>query len=114
MAVRITWSETGIRKKIDLTWQKGRALACSQILRDCNLYCKEDSGTLIASSLVHSRLNDGLLIWQTPYAARQYYEIQTAVKDVNPNATWRWVEHAKRLHMKDWVRQADAIMRLYK
>ena len=113
MSVRITINENSIRATIDNTWETGLEMLSSQILRDCNLYCKEDTGMLIMSSLIHSRLKDGLLIWNTPYAARQYYEIQTAHTDVNEKATWRWCEVAKQNHGADWVRMAQAIMRMY-
>ena len=114
MAVRIEINENSIKAKIDNAWESGREMLCSQILRDCNMYCKEDTGMLIMSSYIHSRLKDGLLIWQTPYAARQYYEIPTAYKDVNPNASWRWCEVAKQNHLAEWGRQAQAITRLYR
>lgn len=114
MAVRITINENSIKATIDNKWASGREMLCSQILKDCNLYCKEDTGMLIMSSFIHSDLKNGKLVWNTPYAARQYYEIPTAYKDVNSNATWRWVEVAKNNHVADWGRQAQAIMRLYK
>jgi hypothetical protein len=112
--VRIEVDGNKIKAKIDSAWENGREMLCSQILKDCNYYCKQDEGYLIMSSYIHSRLKDGLLIWQTPYAARQYYEIPTAYKDTNPNATWRWCEVAKQNHVADWARQAQAITRLYK
>lgn len=114
MAVRINISADKITAKIDNAWETGREMLCSQILKDCNKYCKEDTGMLIMSSLIHSRLKDGLLIWNTPYAARQYYEIRTAHTDVNNDATWRWCDVAKNNHRKDWERMAQAIVRLYK
>lgn len=114
MAVRIKIDENSIKATIDNTWQNGLEMLSSQILKDCNMYCKEDTGMLIMSSWIHSRLKEGLLIWNTPYAARQYYEIPTAYTDVNSNATWRWCEVAKQNHLADWGRQAQAIMRLYR
>ena len=114
MSVKITIDENSINAKIDNTWESGLEMLSSQILRDCNLYCKEDTGMLIMSSLIHSDLKHGKLVWNTPYAARQYYEIRTAYTDVNSNATWRWVEVAKKLHGADWGRQAQAITGLYK
>ncbi len=113
MSVRIEIDENAIRAKIDNTWESGLEMLSSQILKDCNLYCKEDAGLLIMSSFIHSDLKHGKLVWNTPYAARQYYEIQTAYKDVNSNAVWRWCEYAKTLHLADWGRQAQAITRLY-
>ena len=114
MAVKIIINENTIQAKIDNAWQNGLEMLSSEILRDCNKYCKEDTGMLIMSSYIHSDLKRGRLIWQTPYAARQYYEIPTAYKDVNSNASWRWCEVAKNNHQERWARQAQAITRLYK
>ena len=113
MSVKIIVNENTIQAKIDNTWKSGLEMLSSEILRDCNRYCKEDTGMLIMSSYIHSRLKEGLLIWQTPYAARQYYEIQTAYKDVNSNASWRWCEVAKNNHRDRWARQAQEIVRKY-
>jgi hypothetical protein len=114
MSVKIIIDENSIKAKIDNTWENGLEMLSSQILKDCNYYCKEDTGMLIMSSFIHSDLKHGRLIWNTPYAARQYYEIRTAYKDVNSNASWRWCEVAKQNHISDWQRQAQAITRLYK
>lgn len=114
MSVKIKINEQGIKATIDNTWSSGLEMLSSQILRDCNEYCKEDTGMLIMSSLIHSKLKEGLLIWNTPYAARQYYEIQTANPSPNHNATWRWCEVARNRYHERWAKQAQAIMRLYK
>ena len=114
MSVKIKINEQGIKATIDNTWQSGLEMLSSQILRDCNEFCKEDTGMLIMSSLIHSRLKEGLLIWNTPYAARQYYEIQTAYTSPNHNASWRWCEVARNRYHERWAKQAQAITRLYK
>ena len=114
MSVKIIIDDNTIKAKIDNTWSTGLEMLSSQILKDCNLYCKEDTVVLIMSSFIHSDLKHGKLVWCTPYAARQYYEIQTAYKDVNSNASWRWCELAKKLHLADWEKQAQAIKRYYK
>jgi hypothetical protein len=113
MSVKFNIDTNKIQVKMDNTWKTGLEMLSSQILRDCNKYCKEDTGMLIVSSFIHSDLKNGRLVWQTPYAARQYYEIRTAYKDVNSNASWRWCEVAKTNHKDTWARQAQAIVRLY-
>ena len=114
MPVKINVNNAQLKNKLEHPLNENQMeMLASQILRDCNKYCKKDTGTLIASSQIHSRLKQGLLIWQTPYAARQYYEIQTANKESNADASWRWCEVAKQLHKADWVRQAQNIVRYY-
>ena len=114
MPVKFKISSRAIAVKINDTFESTREAISTVILNDCNKYCKEDTGLLIISSYIHSRLKEGLLIWQTPYAARQYYEIPTAYKDVNNNASWHWVEVARKLHRQDWTRQEQEFVRLYK
>lgn len=91
---------------------EGKALliASEQVLKDCNYYCKQDQGTLISSSITHSQLDKGKLIWKTPYAKKQYY-LQTAHSDVNSNASWMWCHKAKAAHSKEWKKVFDTVFR---
>lgn len=112
MAVKITFDKERCVTRITNSFNTGLGMLSGEILNDCNQYCKEDTGMLIASSYIHSELDEGRLIWQTPYARRQYWEIQTAVKDVNPNATWKWCEVAKQHHKEQWARQAQRLLEM--
>ena len=98
--------------KIDRAWDKGLAMLTEEILQDANQYVKVDKHTLEASAQLHSRPDLGRIIWKTPYAKRQYWEIRTAHKDVNPNASWKWFHVAKSKHMKKWERQAERLMEM--
>lgn len=101
-----------VAAKVDGAFQKGLPLLAEEILNDCNQYCKWDIGTLAMSANVHSILAEGRLIWQTPYARRQYWSIETAYKDVNPNATWKWCEVAKQRHFNKWQQQAQKLLEM--
>ena len=109
MPTTIKVDKSKVEAKVTGAWKECLPQLCEEILNDCNQYCKEDTGMLIASSFIHSRLDEGKLIWQTPYAKRQYWEIQTAFTDVNPQATWKWCEVAKRNHLGRWERQAQKL-----
>jgi hypothetical protein len=109
MPIRIRINTHAVQVRVEDAFKAGLPQLSEEILNDCNQYCKEDTGTLIASSLVHSRPQDGLLIWQTPYARRQYWEIRTAYTDVNPQATWKWCEAAKQHRLSQWNRQAQRL-----
>lgn len=112
MPVKINISKSAVTAKVTGAFQSALPQLSEEILNDCNQYCKEDTGTLIASSLVHSRPQEGKLIWQTPYARRQYWAIRTAFKTVNSGATWRWCEAAKQRHLERWNRQAQRLMEM--
>lgn len=82
----------------------------AQIRDDCNEYCKWAEGELATSSIKASNLDEGKIIWRTPYARRQYWEIKTAHKDVNEKATYKWAHVAKKKHKKQWIKQAQKMM----
>ena len=107
MGVRISINQFGIIGKIKDAWKGGLPALSEEILADCNEYAKRRDGTLIDSSLIHSRLDKGKLVWKTPYAKRQYWEIKTAIKEKNPKATWMWCEQAKIDQFPDWTRKAQ-------
>lgn len=111
MAVKVKVDIAKVQAKIESTVNSGMGMLANEILNDCNLYCKEDTGTLIQSSYIHSRLNEGKLIWQTPYAKRQYYEIRTSL---TPGRTFKWCETAKARHKTEWGRKAQRIMEMVK
>ena len=104
MPVRITVSKEHVEAKVKGAWGKLLWGLSEEILADCNEYCKEDSGTLIASSLTKSRPQDGKLIWETVYARRQYWAIETSL---TPGRTWKWCETAKGKHKDRWQKLAQ-------
>lgn len=111
MGVRVILDEGKLMRRIKKGWNKTLTPLSEQILADCNNYCKQDTGNLIASSQANSQPQKGKLIWKTPYAKRQYWKIRTASRDKNPQATWRWCETAKRADLKSWNKLADKLMK---
>ena len=112
MPVKINMDKHSITARVQNAWDKGLAILSEEILNDCNIYCKKDEGTLIESSHLHSVPAEGKLIWQTPYARRQYWEIKTADTHKNPQASWKWAEVAKRKHMAQWEKQAQRLLEM--
>ena len=108
MTVRINIDPNQVAAKVQGAWDKGLFALSSQILADCNQYCKEDTGDLIGSSERQSILKDGKLIWDTDYAKRQYWAIRTSL---TPGRTWKWCETAKKKCKKVWDRIAEKGLR---
>jgi hypothetical protein len=109
MPVKIIMNRHNVETRVEYAFKKGMGVLANEILNDCNQYCKMDSGNLIASSYIHSKLDEGKLIWQTPYARRQYWEIKTSL---TPGRTWKWCETAKRKHIEQWKRQAQRALEM--
>ena len=108
MPVSIRIDANKIGTKVMTAWKDGLTALSEEILADCNEYCKEDQHTLINSSLAASIPSEGKLIWETPYAKRQYWAIKTSL---TPGRTWKWCETAKRKHKERWKRLAERGLR---
>jgi hypothetical protein len=108
--VIVKFSEIAVETRIRMKWMEVMPQISKEILNDCNEFCKMDTGQLIASSYIHSRPENGILVWRTPYARRQYWEIRTAYKDENPKATWKWCEAAKATYAGKWNAQVAMMM----
>ena len=108
MPVKISISSARVESRVKSAWQDGLENLSNEILADCNEYCKEDQGTLISSSMAHSLPKEGKLIWETPYAKRQYWAIKTSL---TPGRTWKWCETAKRKYKTRWKDLAERGLR---
>ena len=103
--MKITINPAQVQAKVMGAWKESLFALTTEILADCNQYVKRSpEHTMRDSSLIHSKPGDGLIVWETPYAKRQYWEIQTAL---TPGTTWRWIETAKRNHYARWQNLAQ-------
>ena len=102
--MKITINKAQLHAKVDTAWKKGLRNLTSEIRKDCNQYVKYDNGDLERSSMRHSILEQGKIVWDTPYAKRQYWEIKTSL---TPGRTWKWCETAKQKYKDRWKRQAQ-------
>ena len=95
---------------IDNAFKLGLFAAKEQILTDCNYYVKVDQGTLRSSAYTEENGDTLDVIWDTPYAKRQYYT-GTPSKDQNPNASLMWAEEAAKAHKAQWLSQIQKGLR---
>lgn len=86
---------------------KALPVVSEQILTDCNTYVRMQSGNLADSG--HTEAGGKRIVWNTSYAKRVYYT-GTPRKNVNPNASLRWCEKAKRNHQAEWAQQATRLV----
>lgn len=104
MPIRINIDPNRCAAKVMGVWKENLPGLSAQVLQDCNQYVKVDQHILEGSSYEHSILEEGKLIWQTPYAKRQYWKIETSL---TPGRTWKWCETAKRKCREAWRKFAQ-------
>ena len=93
MGVKISMDRSRVAARIKAGKMSMVAAVAEQALSDCNYFAKRDQGTLIESSQTASDIESGLLVWNTPYARRQYYTGAPSLEQ-NPNASILWCEEA--------------------
>lgn len=96
-----------VSSRVERRLDKVQADLDQQILTDSNFYCPEQEGFLQASGITGSKIGSGELIWNSPYAAAQYYDNPNKSKDANPNASMKWFERAKSTRKKAWEALAN-------
>jgi len=108
--VTIAFDRNAVKARIDANRDEGIFAVAAQALKDANYYCREDSGALIDSSINASDLENGLLVWDTPYAKSMYYTGHPS-PDVNSNASLMWAhkgyEENKGTYQKILQKTAD-------
>ena len=84
--------------------KKMQVILDTQVIKDSNYYAPQMDGALINSSLIASQIGSGILMWDTPYARKLYYNPgYNFSTDKNPNAQGLWFEAAKADFISEWV-----------
>lgn len=99
--VDVQINDNNFFQRIDSATEMAVYSMTQQALADCNFYCKEDTETLIKSSLIHTDGAGGELRWVENYAENQYSYPGTR-RSKNPNACPQWCEVAENNHKKEW------------
>lgn len=105
----IETDRAGLRAVVRNDIRRALPILSQQILADCNYFCKQDQSGLINSSITASDIDHGDLVWDTAYAAMQYF-LPSAVKDVNPNAASMWCHKACEVYGKDWEKLLQKLL----
>ena len=128
MPVNFNFNHAQTVMRIQGAAQRAVAITAQQVLADCNEYCPQDQEGLIDSANTHSDVENGNLVWSTPYARYLYHgllmvdpatgsayarEGQTKVlaspevqldfsKQPNTKAGSHWCERAAADHREEW------------
>ena len=107
--IKINFPVKQAEKNIDHALNKAQFALDEQVLKDSNFFIPKDEGTLEESGVLHSRIGEGMVGWNTPYARRLYHNPQyNFSKDKNPNASGLWFEMAKARFKTAWEKIAQS------
>ena len=85
-----------------------QALVAAMAFKDCNKYCKKDTGALMKSGKV--RASDGVMTWDTEYARAAYYTGEPD-RSKNPSASLMWAHKAASIHGTKWKKLVERVMK---
>lgn len=81
MSVKVTIDKNAVAVRLSAANEKALKTLKGQVIADCNEFCPEDQGVLIASSETQSYVmsyfgeTELRLVWSTPYARYLYYGV---------------------------------------
>lgn len=109
--VKVDFDKEKAKEKLEKRKAVAQAKLDAQVLKDSNFYIPFDTGSLKQSGILHTKIGSGKVIWDTPYAKKQYYNFPNKRVDRNPNASGKWFEMAKAKKIKRWGKLVDKVMK---
>lgn len=129
MSATFKFDVDGIIGKIEAANQEALVSMGQHIITDSNKYCPFDNGLLRSSAENNSDLENGIIVWDAPYAQYLYYGVlmvgqngsawaklgeKKRVKvpeqklnfatDHEANTQMMWFHKAKDIHLDEWIK----------
>lgn len=107
--VTVTLDKAAVMARIKGAAAEATPIITNEFIKDANYYARHDSGEMIRSSIRASKPDDGLAVWDTPYAKRVYYTGNPS-HDRNKNASLMWAHKAARKFKAKYQSMAQKIL----
>lgn len=109
MAVRVDFRKDlkGVTKRMKQMTKLGQYALVNQVHADSNLYAPRKSGDLRIQSSIS--LDGKSVIWNAPYARRQYYNHFRNY--TTPGTGPKWDQKALGIHRRDWEKITKKAMK---
>ena len=113
---RVEFDYSAFMNKVRKASREAENAIADQIISDCRQYVPKQENTLRDSARVEHENNGTQVVYETPYAAYQYYGCWPDGSHVIKNHTTtgtvtRWIEHAKAHNADKWLRVGQNAVR---
>ena len=102
-----TFDSQRVFTRMEKLSKKAQFILDSQVVKDSNYYIPKQEGILEASGVIGA--TGGVILWQMPYARKQYYDLPNKSLKRNPNARSKWFEAAKATRKEEWLKAAQGV-----
>jgi hypothetical protein len=96
-----------VNRKVSASKARAQKVLDLTVIKDSERFVPFESGVLEKSAMGSSKIGSGLVVYNTPYAKRQYYGKFDHTKNKHPFATRLWFEAAKAENLEKWTRIAQ-------
>lgn len=107
VSVNVKTDLGGVRIRAQKMTKQGQYALVNQVYADSNMYAPKLSGDLRSQSTI--AIDGKKIIWNVPYARRQYYNV--GARFTTPGTGPKWDQKALAIHKQSWLRVAKAAMK---
>lgn len=101
--VEVEFYPQKVMNRLAISGKRAQMWLDNEVLKDSAPFVPRLTGALEHSGIAGSKIGSGLLTYNTPYAAAQYYgNFQHSVQS-HPQACRLWFETAKAINKRKWV-----------
>ena len=97
-------NQAKIRTRLKAGNRKAQAWLDDKVLKDTAPYVPRVTGELERSGIDGTKIGNGQIIYNKPYARKQYYGQFKHSKQAHPKATRRWFEVSKAVNRNKWLK----------
>ena len=108
MKFKFEFNSAAVKARIQRANDAAIPIVANEALKDSNALARRQSGALVESSITHSDLKHGRLVWQTKYARRMYY---TGTPKLNKNrrASLMWAHKAAKANLAKYTQMMNKL-----
>ena len=111
-SIKIEFDMAKLERKFGSREKAAQAFLDNEVIKDTDAYVRYRSGALARSVQTASKVGQGLVVYDTPYAKRVYYDNKSIVsKDVHRHATALWFEASKKKNIGSWMKGVKKILK---
>jgi hypothetical protein len=109
ITAKITFSPAATKARLKAANKMAQRYLDNEVLKDSTPYVPRLTGALERSGISGTVIGSGEIVYNSPYARKQYYGYFNHSKQSHPKATRMWFEVAKGINKNKWIAGAKKL-----
>lgn len=112
VSVKVEFDAEALVKRYKDRAKTAQVVLDENVIKDTDPFVRYRTGALARSVQTASRVGQGTIIYDTPYAQKVYYDAKSRVtRDIHREATPFWIEASKKKNLKTWTAAVEKILK---